>query len=270
MREIHDFYSREYDEDARLATGIPRFEFERSKDIIGRLLPAAGGAVLDIGGGTGHYAFWLAGLGFRATLVDLVERHIDIARARAVRGGPAPVAMVTGDARRLDAPDASADLVLLMGPLYHLTERSDRLAALREARRVARPGAAVAAAAISRYASLLDGFHSGHWDSPAFAAMVERDLADGQHRNPEGGHWFTTAFFHHPAELAAEMAEAGWPAPELLAVEGPIGLLPALDGLAPGHPVFDTAMRFARRIERDPSLLGATWHLLGVAYKPAR
>jgi hypothetical protein len=32
-----------------------------------------------------------------------------------------------GDARQLDEPDGSADAVLLMGPLYHLTEREDRL-----------------------------------------------------------------------------------------------------------------------------------------------
>ena len=61
------------------------------------------------------------------------------------------------DARSLDLPDGSADAVLLLGPLYHLASRADRIAAIREAARVLRPGGALFAAAISRWATRIDG-----------------------------------------------------------------------------------------------------------------
>ena len=96
--------------------------------------------------------------------------------------------------------------MLLLGPLYHLTERDDRLAAWREARRVLRPGGVVLAAAISRFASTLDGLRLGLFDDDAFAQIAERDLRDGQHRNPTGNpRYFTTTYFHRPEELRTEV-----------------------------------------------------------------
>src|SRR5262249_50287048 len=129
------------------------------------------------------------------------------------------------DARMLGCPAASADAVLLLGPLYHLTERADRLAALREARRVLRPGGTLVAAAISRFASALDGLHGGYLDDPVFAAIALRDLADGQHRNPTSHPaYFTTASFHHPDELRQEVTDSGLAGVQVLAVEGPAWL----------------------------------------------
>ncbi|MGB6455952.1 MAG: class I SAM-dependent methyltransferase, partial [Streptosporangiaceae bacterium] len=61
-----------------------------------------------------------------------------------------------GDARSLDLADASVDAVLLLGPLYHLARRADRVQALREARRVVRPGGPVYGAAVSRWAAQYD------------------------------------------------------------------------------------------------------------------
>src|SRR4029453_27280 len=125
------------------------------------------------------------------------------------------------DARRLDQPDAGVDAVLLLGPLYHLTERADRVRALAEARRVVRPGGVGVAVAISRFASTVDGLARGRLDEPGFAAIVHRDLSDGQHRNPtRRPEWFTTAYFHLPDELATEVADAGLRLRALLAVEG--------------------------------------------------
>ena len=94
--------------------------------------------------------------------------------------------------------------MLLLGPLYHLPERADRLAAWREAARVVRPGGVVMAATISRFASLLDGFVKGYVREPQFAQMLETTLATGEHQPPEGTPWFTTAYFHHPDELPGE------------------------------------------------------------------
>jgi len=250
-REILDHYASGYEAD-RL--GGESLEFARTQEVLLRHLPAPPVAVLDVGGGPGRYARWLAGLGYRASLVDASPVHVELA---VVAGVDAAV----GDARALDAPDASADVVLLLGPMYHLTERGDRLDALREAARVVRPAGLVAVAGVSRFASLLDGFASGHHADARFRAIVERDLADGQHRNPDSvDDWFTTAYFHHPDGLRSEIAEAGLDVVDLVGLEGPAWLFPR-----GARQPFETQLWAARAIESEPSLMGLSAHLLAMA-----
>ncbi|HSH21707.1 MAG TPA: methyltransferase domain-containing protein, partial [Candidatus Caenarcaniphilales bacterium] len=113
------------------------------------------------------------------------------------------------DARHLPLPDGVQDVVLLLGPLYHLTERQDRLAALRDARRVLRPGGLLAAAAITRFGSWLYGLQFELLDDPEFREMALEDVRTGQHRSIDD-RWFTTAYFHLPEELETECVEAGF------------------------------------------------------------
>jgi SAM-dependent methyltransferase len=167
-----------------------------------------------------------------------------------------------GDARGLAEGDSTVDAVLLMGPLYHLTERSDRVQALSEAGRVVRPGGRVLAVVISRFASLLDGLRHGWLADARFSAMAEQDVLTGQHRNPapeEHPNWFTTAYLHHPSEVGSEIVEAGLELEALLAIEGPGGLV----GQDRGQQV-----DVARAVEAEPTLLGASSHLMAIARLP--
>ena len=162
--------------------------------------------------------------------------------------------------------------MLLLGPLYHLTDAADRTRALREARRALRPGGVLVAAAITRFASTLDGVAQGFLLEPGFEAIVERDLADGQHRNPdEHPRWFTTAYFHLPDELEREIAAAGFDVTALVAVEGPVGAAAdarSLDAWLDDPGKREILLRAIRRVEAEPSLLGASPHVLAVATRP--
>jgi ubiquinone/menaquinone biosynthesis C-methylase UbiE len=196
--------------------------------------------------------------------VDVVPLHIEQARA-ASNGYTATL----GDARNLQEPDASADAVLLFGPMYHLTERVDRRRALAEAGRVARPGQPIFVAAISRFVSLLDGLWSRYLDAPAFVQIVERDLQDGQHRNPQNRpEWFTTAYFHHPDDLAQEIRDAGLVLDGVLAVEGPGWLVPDFDARWQDEQTRAQLLDALARIEREPSMIGVSAHLLAIAHRP--
>jgi SAM-dependent methyltransferase len=255
-------------EATRLATGVGRLERERTLEILERFLPPPPATVLDVGGGAGVYALALAARGYEVHLVDPVPLHV--AQARETSGAAAhPLASVArGDARALAPAEETCDGVLLLGPLYHLTERAQRLQALREARRVLRPGGCVFAAAISRFASLLSGLSERLLGDPAFAAMVERALHDGQHRNPTADpRYFTTAFFHRPEELRDEVSEAGLDVEALLAVEGPGWLAAGFDALWDDPAQRKTLLRLLRQVEGEPELMGASAHLIAVGHR---
>ena len=124
----------------------------------------------------------------------------------------------------------------------------------------------MAVAAISRFASLLDGLTHRLLDDAGFAEIVERDLATGQHRNPDRNEaWFTTAYFHHPSELAEEIDEAGLRFEALYGLEGPGWLFPHL---LDDEGAWQTLLGAARTVEREPALLGISAHLLAIAARP--
>jgi SAM-dependent methyltransferase len=197
-------------------------------------------------------------------LIDPVAEQVAEARRRA--GNPPAFTAQLGDARNLGHQDASCDAVLLLGPLYHLVERADRVRALREARRVLKLGGVVFGAAISRFASLHDGLAREFIFDPTFLGIVEADLATGQHRNPtDRPEWFTTAYFHHPDELRAESQEAGLEVCEVVGLEGLAGWLTGLAGRWDDPRARETILSAARAVESEPSLLGLSAHMLIVA-----
>jgi len=256
---IDRFYSESFDEAERLSVNaVGRLEFERTRELLSRFLPPAPARVLDVGGGPGVYAAWLAGLGYQVTLVEPVARHREQA---AVHG---TFTVEDGDARALAAADASADVVLMLGPLYHLREAADRARALSEARRVARPGGLTAAAFISRHAPLIDVASRLRINDDEVLRRLERFRGTG--RNEEG-HGFTAAYFHTLPEIYADFAAAGLPEPDVLGIEGPLLSLIG-SGLAENRPDFlEAAVRAARLAEDDPAMLASNAHLLAVAYR---
>src|SRR5262249_13757104 len=150
-------YYQEVAEEGRLAAGPAQLEFARTKEVVLRHLPPPPATVLDVGGAAGAYALWLAERGYQVHLIHPVPRLVEEARRRSEAYPHRICTCQVGDARQLPFKDGGADAVLLLGPLYHLTEAAERLRALREVYRVLRPGGVLFAAAISRCASALDG-----------------------------------------------------------------------------------------------------------------
>ena len=148
---IEKFYELTFEE-SRLGSGPSRLEELRTRELILRHLPTPPATVLDVGGASGAYAFWLAELGYDVRLIDASARLVGVARQRNA-SAPRPLAACTlGDARDLAEANESADVVLLLGPLYHLVDAGDRRQALNEAFRVLRGGGMLIAAGISRWA----------------------------------------------------------------------------------------------------------------------
>ncbi len=252
----------------RLFKSTGQLEFARTKELLSRYLPPPPAVIFDIGGGSGVYAFWLAQQGYEVHLIDAIHEHIEQARNTSHSSGYSLASIVVGDARQLNRADSSVDAVLLLGPLYHLIERSARITALREAHRVLKNGGVIFAVGISRFASTLDGLFSGYLDDPEFAEIVQRDLADGQHRNPNNHPaYFTTAFFHHPEELKAEVEDAGFDCEHILAIEGAGWLLQNFEEHWGEPSRRERLLESIRWVENEASILGASAHIMAVAKK---
>jgi Methyltransferase domain len=249
---IAQFYHKTPEED-RLKQGPFVLEELRTREVVERYARHPPATVLDVGGAAGAYGLWLADAGYTVHLVEAAARLVAEAERRSA-GRPRPLASCrVGDARALDFPDGSADIVLLLGPLYHL-----------------KPGGQLFAAAISRWASALDGISRDLFQDPRFIAIVERDLREGQHRNPtERLDYFTTAYFHHPDELRAEAVAAGLIVDGVYGLEGPGWLFSDVtERLADPRRRADL-LRVARLLETEPAMLGVSAHLLVAARTPA-
>lgn len=264
MNDIAEYYDK-ISEEPRLKSGWGRLELVRTQEILQRNLTPPPGRILDVGGATGVYSEWLGGLGYETHLLDLSPVQVEKTKENCRHIATAQV----GDARRLPWGDGSFDAVLLMGPLYHLAERAERVAAVKEAGRVLRPGGLLFAAAIGRFASLMTSLAVGFFDHPQFGPLLDRAMTDGQHRNTTGDPlFFTTAFFHRPEEVVTEITEAGFGVREVLPVEGPGWM-----AMKPEEAWDDTArwerlLSLIRRVESEESLLGTSHHLLAVAQRP--
>jgi ubiquinone/menaquinone biosynthesis C-methylase UbiE len=212
----------------------------------------------------------LAKVGHEVHLIDPVPLHIRQAQAASDAQPEAPLASCKlGDARHLEFDDEIADVVLLLGPLYHLTDAQDRNRSLSEAYRVLKSGGYLFAVGISKFSSTIDGLDSGYYIDPVFQKIMRDDLNTGQHRNPtKKSAYFMDTFFHHPDELTAEVAKSGFEIADLFAVEGISYMMKDLEKnwYVESHRKF--LLEIIREIEQEPSLIGASPHLMCVAIKP--
>jgi protein-L-isoaspartate O-methyltransferase len=103
--EIVQHYDHEIDEGQRITRGLGQLELLRTREIVRQHLPPAPSRVLDVGGGTGVHAAWLAEDGHDVHLVDRVPRHVEQVRGLAPRSGR--ITAEVGDARDLRAARAS-------------------------------------------------------------------------------------------------------------------------------------------------------------------
>ena len=254
--EIDEYYTSGYDEVDRLQIkAVGRLELVRTQELLLRHMPPAPARILDVGGGPGVYAAWLASLGYDVTLVDPVARHLEQAREHGT------FAVEYGDARALAGTDASMDVVLLMGPLYHLLDPAERAQALAEARRVVRPGGLIVGAFISRHAPIIDVAAKLRINDDEVFERLHRLRRKGHN---DADHGFTAAYFHTVEEIRADFAAAGLDDPAVYGVEGPLLSLITSRLVEDRPDFFEAALRAARLVEEDPAMLAANGHLLAV------
>ena len=247
------FYA-ERDERRRLAGREGWIEGQRIRSLLAPRLPAPPARVLDVGGGPGVHARWLAEAGHDVRVVDLVPEHVTAARASGLDA-------VVGDARDLgDVPDGSIDVLLLLGPLYHLVRAADRARCLDEARRVLDADGWMAVTAVTRVGLAVHQLRTGADTDPEVAATVARVLEHG-HDPRDGDPVFHC---HRVDELCDELAAAGLAVDRVHGLEGPGWPLLDRDAM-PDDARSRRVLALAEALDDDPTLTGASAHLLAVA-----
>ncbi len=243
-----------FDEDSRLNRGkAARVEFLTTVRYIEKYL-APGAKILDVGAGAGEYSLYFARKGYEVCALELSPNNIKAFESKLT--GEDPIELVQGNAVDLGRyADASFDIVLVLGPLYHLHGEADRQKCIAEAKRVCKPGGKLFFAFIGNDMVFLtelcyqqDYFANGDYDKETFAL---EDFPFVFHTVPECRDMLWRGGVHILHEVAADGAS------ELLADR-----INAMD-----EENYAQYLRYHAYICEKPELLGMSNHLLFVGEK---
>ena len=227
------------------------------------------GSILEIGAGPGTYTLELAKRGYTVTALDLSATLIEGSRKKIAEAGlEGHVRFVEADARRLgNAIGNGFDAVLLMGPLYHLIEETDRRLALREAFSRLREGGILFSAFISRFGimgDLLKDLPGWIEDQKEVRALLETGKRPDEY--PRGGF---RGYFAQVSDIAPLHELIGFETITVAAVE------PAISADDESYNKLYGTQRqlwldLLYELSTESSILGASRHLLYVGRKHDR
>ena len=133
-------YYNSYNEEGRLLSRHGQVEYRTTMKYIEESLAGISDpSILEIGAGTGRYSVTLAKQGRRVTALELIAHNLEILRSKL--DGTESICAMQGNALDLSMfSDSAFDLTMLLGPMYHLYKKEEKLRALSEAVRVTKPG----------------------------------------------------------------------------------------------------------------------------------
>ena len=267
--EIYNFYNGGA-EIGRLENGLGEIECFRTKEILSRYIEGKN-TIYDIGGGIGIYSAWLAKRGNDVHLLELADASVQYAKENLMKD--CKFIAEVGDARKIDRKDSSADVVLLMGPLYHLQNSADRKLALNEAHRVLKKGGLLVVSGVSKYSSTTwalstYGINNNYMEDSVFFNMLKSELTTGKHNRPkEYPGLIAEAYFSTPQEFENELIDSGFSIRNKYAVEGCIWFTPCLYEKWKNKQSRERLLDIIHLTENDNEIIGMSPHFLIIGIK---
>ncbi|MCK4259354.1 MAG: class I SAM-dependent methyltransferase [Halanaerobiales bacterium] len=220
--------------------------------------------ILDNGSGPGRYSIYLAQKGYQVSLLDLSSKNVELASQKAEEFKVSIEEFIHGNAMDLSRfDDETFDSVLVMGPLYHLTDEEDRKKVIAESLRVLKPGGKIFVSFISRYAPIIDSLGKFPEEIGESYLTFKKYLVDGINKEGSG---FTVAYFAHPNEIEPFMKSFGLETLRIFGVE-PFVLINELQVNKLSQEQFDLWADLLFEIGTDPVTWGSAGHMLYIGRK---
>lgn len=265
-KAVSDYYTT-HDEKNRLNKREGILEKIRTKEIISRYLHRKNLNIADIGGGTGEYSVWLKKLGHKVSLIDLTPDHIKAALTTCKSEGIELDYVSTGNSLNTNLHSDQFDIVLMLGPLYHLINRDERIRSLKEGYRVLKNDGILICSTIGRYTVMMYGYLYNSIDDPDFQLIVEKVLSGGIHRNANVTDFFTDSYFHRIHDLEDEVREAGLNIQKSIGIEGPFWIVDDIEKRCNDISKLNVMLKLIKMIESKRDIIGASKHYIVVAKK---
>ena len=259
MSKVQEWYDNCYDEWERLSRH--RIEFDITKKYMDDYIKGTDLKIFDIGGGPGRYSIYLAEKGHNVSLLDISAKNIRTAMEKCSEQGVKLMEFIHADAKDLSGYSYDFDVILLMGPLYHIIDENERRNVLNQAVSHLKPGGMMFASFISKYAPIQDYLKGVHHIDNTYQLM--KYLKDGANTPEEG---FTTAYFWAPDEARKFMAAAGLKGLAFVGVEDILcskeNEVNVLD-----KENYQKWLEICYELGQDSNLFGTSEHFLYVGHK---
>jgi len=254
MNKVEHWYDNEYDEWERLERH--KIEFDITKRYLDEYIIGENLEIFDIGSGPGRYSIYLAEKGHKVSLLDLSKRNIEVAKKKSREKNITLEAYIHGNALELEQHEQKYDVILLMGPLYHLIQEADRKAAVKGALRLLKPNGIIIASFISNYAPIQD-YLKGVYPIESVDELLGY-LKDGVNTGESG---FITAYFTDYKEAKDLMNSFGLTEIVFAGVENILGAKENEINMLEERE-YRKWLEIGYQLSRDENLIGTSEHFL--------
>ncbi len=252
------------DEDSRLTRQyIAQLEFDTTMHALSKYLNP-GISVCELGAATGRYSLRFAELGCHVTAVEIAQEQVDILAEKAKCRG-LEIDFHQGNACSLPfIADASQDVCVILGPLYHLQSQAERDQVMQEARRILKPDGVVAVAYISRF--FVAGLFAQKFPELVEPEVMSELLETGLVSHPDADSFFRVGYFSSPSEIESLVYLGGFKPVRHIATDGFARYISSgVNNFSPSQ--YQTWLQSHLHTCDEPTLLGSSNHGLVIAQR---